>query len=246
VLEGDEFVVNGQKIWTSNAHLADWMFLLARTDPSAPKHRGISYLLLDMKTPGITVRPLVQITGEAHFNETFFDNVRIPRQNLVGELNRGWYVGVATLAHERGVSANTMPVRQMHAAVLSLAKRTRRNGGTAWEDPKVRRELVTQKIRIEGMETLAETVHAVQAAGGSPGSEANMCKWLNATIQQDLVRLALEFLGPYGVLERGSPRARDDGHWPFAYLNARARSIAGGTNEIQLNIIAERGLGLPR
>ena len=246
VLEGDEFVVNGQKIWTSNAHLADWMFLLARTDPRAPKHRGISYLLLDMKTPGITVRPLVQITGEAHFNETFFDNVRIPRQNLVGELNRGWYVGVATLAHERGVSANTMPVRQMHAAVLSLAKRTRRNGGTAWEDPKVRRELAIQKIRIEGMETLAETVHAVQAAGGSPGSEANMCKWLNATIQQDLVRLALEFLGPYGVLERGSPRARDDGHWPFAYLNARARSIAGGTNEIQLNIIAERGLGLPR
>ena len=246
ILDGDEFVINGQKIWTSNAHLADWMFLLARTDKDVPKHKGISYLLLDMKTPGLTIRPLVQITGEAHFNETFFDNVRVPRENLVGELNRGWYVGVTTLAHERAISANTVSVRQLFDAVLSLSKRTRRGNGTAWQDPRIRQELADLKVRIEGLEAVAEVVHTVQAAGGAPGAEANMSKLLRANIHQDLARLAMQFLGPYGVLERGSARALDGGHWPYTYLQERMRSIAGGTNEIQLSIIAERGLGLPR
>ena len=246
VLEGDEFVVNGQKTWTSQAHWAQWMFMLVRTDRDAPKHKGISYLLLDMKAPGITIRPLVQITGEAHFNETFFDNVRVPRENLVGELNRGWYVGVATLAHERGVYADTILERQLLDAIVSLARRTRRNGGKAWDDPIVRRELAGYKLQIEALEVVGEKVHAVQAAGGAPGAEANMCKLLAADIRQGLTRLAHQMLGPYGLLEQGSARSPNDGHWPYLYLLERSRSIRGGTNEIQLNIIGERGLGLPR
>lgn len=246
VLDGDEFVVNGQKTWTSNAHLAHWMFLLARTDPTVPKHKGISYLLLDMKTPGITIRPLVQSTGEAHFNETFFDNVCIPKTNLVGELNRGWYVGVNTLAHERALFADTTPVRQLLDAVVNLAKRTRQNGRTAWENPAVRRDLAKAKIRIECLESLGHTVHSVQAAGGAPGAQANMCKLLSAEIRQLLTRTAHTFLGAYGVLERDSARAPDNGHWAYSYILERSRSIRGGTNEIQLNIVAERGLGLPR
>lgn len=245
-LDGDEFVVNGQKIWTSNAHLAQWMFLLVRTDPNAPKHRGISYLLLDMKTPGISIRPLIQITGEAHFNETFFDDVRIPRENLVGELHRGWYVGVTTLAHERAFFADTTPARQLLDAVLRLAKRTPYRGGTAWEDPRIRRDLANAKIRIECLEALGGVVHGVQAVGGAPGAEANMCKLLNAEIRQNLTRTAHQFLGPYGILERDSARVPDSGYWSYSYLLERSRSIRGGTDEIQLNIIAERGLGLPR
>lgn len=246
VLDGDEFVINGQKTWTTQAFVADWMFILVRTDPKAPKHRGISYLLMDMKSPGVTLRPLVQITGEAHFAETFLDNVRVPRSNVVGELNRGWYVGVATLAHERGVYADTMPVRQMLAAVVNLAKRTPRNGRTAWDDPLIRRQLIDFKIKIEALQAVAETVHDVQRRGAAPAAEANICKLWASVIRQGLTRLGHQIPRAQGILERGSAHAADDGQWVYRYLLERSRSIRGGTDEIQLNIIAERGLGLPR
>src|SRR5215470_11947473 len=128
-LVGDEFIVNGQKVWTSNAQIADWMFCLVRTNPSAPKHRGISYILIDMKTPGITVRPLVQMTGQAGFNEVFFDSVRVPRRNLVGNLNEGWLVANSTLSHERNMLASTTRTQQLMTDLLHLAGRRRRNGG---------------------------------------------------------------------------------------------------------------------
>ncbi|HEX2172162.1 MAG TPA: acyl-CoA dehydrogenase family protein [Dehalococcoidia bacterium] len=246
VEDGDDFIVNGQKIWTSFAQHAQWCFCLVRTDPNAPKHKGLSYLLIDMRSPGITVRPILLATGEHHFNEVFFDNVRVPKKNLVGELNRGWYVGVTTLAHERGIFADTTPVRQLLDAIVVLAKRTPYRGGRAWDDPIIRRELASGKIRIECLEALGHVVHAAQAVGAAPGAEANMCKLLNAEIRQALTRTAHKFLGPYGVLERGSDRTPDEGHWAYSYVLERSRSIRGGTDEIQLNIIGERGLGLPR
>jgi alkylation response protein AidB-like acyl-CoA dehydrogenase len=246
VEDGDDFVVNGQKIWTSYAHFADWCFCLVRTDPDAPKHRGISYLLIDMKSPGIAVRPILLATGDHHFNEVFFDNVRVPKKNLVGEKNRGWYVGVTTLAHERGIFADTTPVRQIFDAVVRLAKRTPYRGGVAFQDARIRRELAHGKIRIECLESLGHVVHAAQAIGTAPGAEANMCKLLNAEIRQHLTRLAHTFLGPFGVLEAESAHAPAGGHWAYSYLLERSRTIRGGTDEIQLNIIGERGLGLPR
>ena len=244
--DGDDFVINGQKIWTSFARQADWMFLLARTDPEAPKHRGISYLLLDMKTPGITVRPLKTITGGAHFNEVFFDNVRFPKQNLVGEQNRGWYVGVATLAYERSIFSDTVPITQLLEALVRLAKATRRNGGSAWEDLAIRHEIADLRVRIAQIETLDRRIFETQLRGAVPGNEAPMAKVLNSETEQRLAGLAQRILGPYGPLTPGSAHVRAGGNWAYQYLWCRATSIYSGTNEIQRNIIAERGLGLPR
>src|SRR5512139_1091293 len=140
-LIGDEFVVNGQKVWTSNAQFADWIFCLVRTDASAPKHRGISYLLIDMKSPGITIRPLIQMTGDPGFNEVFFEDVRVPRQSLIGELNQGWLVANATLLHERNMLGSTIRTQQMFNGVLRLARQTQRSGQPASEDPVLRQRL---------------------------------------------------------------------------------------------------------
>src|SRR5437016_11901671 len=150
-LRGDEFVVNGQKVWTSNAQYAGWMFCLVRTDPDAPKHAGISYLLIDMKTPGISVRPLVQMTGDAGFNEVFFEDVRVPRANLVGLLNAGWQVVNATLAHERNMLGSTTRTQQTFRKLVRLARTQRRNGGPASKDPVVRQCLADLAIRVETM-----------------------------------------------------------------------------------------------
>jgi len=246
VEDGDDFVVNGQKIWTSNAQNAQWMFLLVRTDPDAPKHRGISYLLMDMNTPGITIRPLKEITGRAYFNEVFFDDVRVPKKNLVGEKNRGWYVGVTTLSYERTGIGSTVDVSQMLGNLVGLAKRVRWNGGTAWDDPRVRHRLAKLEVDLQSLAAVGRKTQEVVIAGGVPGHEASMAKVLKTELQQNIARLAMDLLGPYGPLERHSAHARAEGQWAYEYLLWRAASIYGGTNEIQRNIIAERGLGLPR
>ena len=245
-LVGDEFIVNGQKVWTSNAQIADWMFCLVRTDPAAPKHRGISYLLIDMKTPGITVRPLIQMTGDAGFNEVFFDNVRVPRRNLVGELNQGWQVANATLAHERNMLGSTTRTQQMFNGLLHVAQTRQRAGKPASADPLIRQKLAGLMIRVEAMKyhSLRQLTDALK--GRSPGIAASINKLVSTELNHDIAALALEVLGNYGLLARTAAHVVDRGLWPYEFMFTLGLIIGGGTSQIQKNIISERGLGMPR
>jgi alkylation response protein AidB-like acyl-CoA dehydrogenase len=245
-LRGDEFVVNGQKVWTSNAQFADWMFCLVRTDPDAPKHGGISYLLIDMKTPGITVRPLVQMTGDPGFNEVFFEDVRVPRANLVGGLNNGWQVANATLAHERNMLGSTTRTQQILQGLLHLARTQKRNGKPATADPLIRQRLAALAIRVETMKLEAYRQLTDTLRGRKPGIAASVSKLVTTELNHDLARAALEILGSYGPLGRNDRRARDRGLWPIDFMFSLGLIIGGGTSQIQKNIIAERGLGMPK
>ena len=245
-LRGDEFVVNGQKVWTSNAQFADWMFCLVRTDPDAPKHGGISYLLIDMKTPGITVRPLVQMTGDPGFNEVFFEDVRVPKTNLVGGLNNGWQVANATLAHERNMLGSTTRTQQILQGLLHLARTQKRNGKPATADPLVRQRLAALAIRVETMKLEAYRQLTDTLRGRKPGIAASVSKLVTTELNHDLARAALEILGSYGPLGRNDRRARDRGLWPIDFMFSLGLIIGGGTSQIQKNIIAERGLGMPK
>jgi alkylation response protein AidB-like acyl-CoA dehydrogenase len=230
-LDGDDFVVNGQKIWTSGAQYADRMFCLVRTDPDAPKHRGISYILIDMRSPGVTVRPLVQMTGDPGFNEVFFEDVRVPRANLVGQLHDGWTVANATLLHERNM--------------LSSTTRTR-NGKPATADPLVRQRLADLAIRVETMKLEAFRQLTDTLRKRPPGINASVNKLVTCELNHQLSRAALEILGDYGWLGKKDPRVADAGTWPNDYMFALGLIIGGGTAQVQKNIIAERGLGMPR
>ena len=245
-LVGDEFIVTGQKVWTSNAQIADWMFCLVRTDPNAPKHRGISYLLIDMKTPGITVRPLIQMTGDAGFNEVFFDTVRVPRKNLVGELNQGWQVANATLAHERNMLGSTTRTQQMFNGLLRVAQTRQRYGKPASADPVVRQKLAALMIRVEAMQyhSLRQLTDALK--GRSPGIAASINKLVSTELNHDIAAFALELLGNCGMLTRDTAHVVDRGIWPYEFMFTLGLIIGGGTSQIQKNIISERGLGLPR
>jgi len=246
VEDGDYFVVNGQKIWTSLAHVADWMILLARTDPDAPKHRGISYFLLDMRTPGITVRPLVDMTGRHAFNQVFFDNVRVPRKNLVGELNRGWYVAAATLDFERSGINRVMAGIRLYEELVDYARQTRRDGQPLLALPSVRHRLAELKIEFEVGRLLAYRVAWIQAQGRIPNQEASVSKLFGSELQQRLARAGMEMLGLGGQLRPGSKWAPMAGRIADYYLGAVSTTIAAGTSEVMRNIIAMRGLGLPR
>jgi alkylation response protein AidB-like acyl-CoA dehydrogenase len=243
---GDEFVVNGQKVWTSNAQFADWMFCLVRTDPDAPRHGGISYLLIDMRTPGITVRPLVQMTGDPGFNEVFFEDVRVPVANLVGGLNGGWAVANATLAHERNMLGATTRTQQLFEKLLRLARTVRRGGRPASADPVVRQRLAGLAVRVEAMRLEAYRQLTDALRGRRPGIAASVNKLVTTELNHDIARAALEILGSYGPLGRGTGRARDGGGWPLDFMFSLGLVIGGGTSQIQKNIIAERGLGMPR
>jgi alkylation response protein AidB-like acyl-CoA dehydrogenase len=245
-LIGDEFVVNGQKVWTSNAQYADWMFCLVRTDPSAPKHAGISYVLIDMKSPGITVRPLVQMTGDAGFNEVFFEDVRVPRTNLVGQLNNGWQVANATLAHERNMLGSTVRTQQTFQKLVRLAQTQRRNGAPASADPVVRQRLADLALRVETMKLEAYRQLTDTLRGRSPGIAASVSKLVTTELNHDIARTALEIMGSYGPLGRRDARARDGGIWPVDFMYSLGLIIGGGTSQIQKNIISERGLGMPK
>jgi alkylation response protein AidB-like acyl-CoA dehydrogenase len=245
-LVGDEFVVNGQKVWTSNAQFADWMFCLVRTDPAAPKHHGISYLLIDMRSPGITVRPLVQITGDAGFNEVFLEDVRVPRANLVGELNRGWQVANATLAHERNMLGATTRTQQLFQGLLRVARSVERGGRPASKDPVIRQRLADLLLRVEAMKYHAYRQLTDALRGRRPGIAASVNKLVNTELNHDIAATAMEIMGSYGPLDRRAPRAIDRGTWPYDFLFTLGMIIGGGTSQIQKNIISERGLGLPR
>ncbi|MDO8431209.1 MAG: acyl-CoA dehydrogenase family protein [Candidatus Binatus sp.] len=246
VLDGDTFVVNGQKVWTSLAHRADWQVLLVRTDPSAPKHKGISYLLVDMHSPGITVRPLVQITGDAGFNEVFYDNVRVPKENLVGELNAGWQVSIATLMYERVSGGTRHPVERTIGELIDLAKTVEFQGVPATSHPYVRQKLAQfategRCLRLSRYRSLTS-----QLKGKLPGVESSFGKLFGSELNLRVAMFADEMLGPYGALAPGSLGAVEGGRWMNRTLAARAFTIAAGSSEIQHNIIGERVLKLPK
>jgi len=242
---GDEFVVNGQKVWTSNAQFADWMFCLVRTDPAAPKHKGISYLLIDMKSPGIRVRPLVQMTGDAGFNEVFFDDVRVPRENLVGTLNEGWQVANATLAHERNMLGSTTRTQEMFNGLVRLAQTCERNGKAAARDPLVRQRIADLKIRTEAMRAHSYRQLTDHLRGTSSPIAASVNKLASTELNHDICAAALEVMGPHGQFLRGDERVLDRGLWPQEFMFTLGLIIGGGTSEIQKNILARRALGLP-
>ncbi len=249
VAEGDHFIVNGQKIWTSNAQRADYMILLARTDPDAPKHRGISFFLLDMKLPGITVQPLVQMTGQAGFNQVFFDNVRVPREMVVGELNRGWYVATATLDFERSGIQRIIGGLRTFDAVVGYAKETpsRMPGAkTLLGVPHIRNELADIKIGFEVGRFLSYRVAWMQSQKLVPNYEASMAKLFGSELQQRLGRVAINAMGLRGALIGRSPWVALGGRVAQYYLSTVSLTIAAGTSEVNRNIIAQRGLGLPR
>ncbi len=245
-IHGDEFVVNGQKVWTSGAQYSDWMFCLVRTDPEAPKHRGISYILIDMKTPGITVRPLVQMTGDKGFNEVFFDNVHVPRKNLVAKLNEGWLIANATLFHERNMLGASTGSQQRFNRLLTLAKKIRRNGKPLIEDPVFRQRLVDLEIKVEAMRFHSYRQLTDQMRGKNPGVEAMINKLVGTELNHDLATAAMEAMGDYSMLSRDEDQALDNGYWPYEWMFSLGLVIGGGTSHIQKNIIAERGLKMPK
>jgi alkylation response protein AidB-like acyl-CoA dehydrogenase len=246
VIDGDDFVINGQKVWTSLAHRAHWQVLLARTDPDAPKHRGISYLLVDMKTPGITVRPLVQITGDSDFNEVFYDNVRVPRKNLVGDLNQGWQVSIATLMYERVSGGTRHPVEKTINELVEVSKTIPFEGMPAARHPYVRQKLAqfaseSLCLRLSRYRSLT-----AQLNGKVPGPESSFGKLHATELNLRVAMFAEELLGPHSQLERGSFGTIENGRWLHRALRARGLTIAAGSSEIQHNIIGERVLKLPK
>jgi alkylation response protein AidB-like acyl-CoA dehydrogenase len=243
VQDGDDFIINGQKIWTSGAHRSQRMMLLARTDTEVPKHKGISYFLLDMKAPGVTVRPLTNLADTPSFNEVFFDNVRVPKKDLLGELNKGWYVATTTLDFERsgiisGVGLQTM-VRELINFVCADGRRDRGRES-------LRHELADRLIESEVSIALSYRVATMQAKGLIPNQEASITKLYGSELAQRIGRTGGKAAGMFGMLSEGSPRAPLGGRLDAWYRIAVGSTIAGGTSEIQRGVIAQRGLGLPR
>lgn len=246
VEDGDDFVVNGQKVWTSMAQHADWIFALVRTDPDAPKHKGISYLLVDMHSLGVTVRPLVQMTGGKGFNEVFFEDVRVPKKNIVGEKNNGWQVAITTLMFERGGGAGQGGPSHEVMDLVELARKLPRDGKTAWDDPSVRQKIAEFAAEATALKYTGYRQLTRQLKGMPPGPEGSMMKLVSTELGLKMALYAMELLGPYSQMEFGAPFAIDKGKWSFRMLAARGPTIYAGTNQIQHNIIGERVLGLPK
>jgi alkylation response protein AidB-like acyl-CoA dehydrogenase len=247
VREGDDYVINGQKIWTSVAHLSKWMLLLARTDPDAPKHRGITYFILDMRSPGVEVRPLVNMAGGHEFNEVFFDNVRVPKANVIGEENRGWYAAMSTLDFERSAIGSAIGLRQTVEDIIRYAREHSENGSSMLGvNPMLRYELVDRLLETEVGRMLSYRVVSLQSKGLIPNYEAAVIKLYNMELDQRIARTGMNVLGPYGQLDRGSKWTPLKGRLKHMYLRSVGSTIETGTSEIQRNIIATRGLNLPR
>ena len=244
--QGDHFLVNGAKVWTSNAHRADFSTLLCRTDPDVPKHKGLSYLLVDMKSPGITVRPLVQITGESGFNQVFFDDVQIPMANLVGQKNEGWRVAMTNMMFERTIHGGRTDMMVEVRQLAELAKKVDRGGRTAWKDSYVRQSLAGFACEAAALKYTSFRQLTSQLKGLPPGPEGSMMKLGTSGLNLRMQEFAMELLGPYSQFEYQANGAIDRGKWSHRMLAARRSTIAAGTNEIQHNIIGERVLRLPK
>jgi len=243
VRDGDDWVVTGQKVWTTYAHHAKWCMLVARTDLDAPKHKGLTYFLMDMEQDAVQVRPLRQITGESEFNELFIEEARIPHANIVGGEGNGWAVAITTLMHERSQLAFSLQVavQIVLSELLERAKQTRaQNGLLASEDPVIRQRLAQLLIEAEVLRLNAYRGLSAVMKGGQPGPEGSLGKWHWSEVNQSLTELAMQIAGPRAML------SESEHNWSYRFLRARANSIEGGTTEILKNIVAERVLGLPR
>ncbi|HIN38168.1 MAG TPA: acyl-CoA dehydrogenase [Dehalococcoidia bacterium] len=246
VRDGDDLVINGAKVWTTMAHRADWIMLLTRTDPDAPKHRGISFVLVDMKSPGVSVRPIINMAGGHEFNQVTFDDVRVPRANVVGDEDRGWYVAVTLLDFERSGIDYSASARRLLDDTKEFATETKRNGVPLIEIPWVRTLMADRYIDCEVARLMAYNVAYMQSQDLIPTKEASMSKVFGSETVQRVSEAALDILGMYGTLGREDKWAPLKGRVQENWMNAFAGTIAAGTSEIQRNIIAGRGLGLPR
>jgi len=247
VLDGDNFVVDGQKIWTTLAHRSHFCQLFVRSDPTVPKHKGLSCLLVDMKSPGVTVKPLRQITGESEFNEIFFDGVRVPKENLLGPLNAGWQVLVSTLMHERfGISETLGGTEQTLAQIVELAKGCLIDGHPASEDPGVRQQIAQFAIeaaakKYNGLRSLTRRLK-----GLPPGPEASIGKMVSTELLQRMTKFVSRLLGQYAMLEYRTAFAPEGEGWLRRILYSESLTVAGGTTAVQKNMIGERILQLPK
>lgn len=243
VIDGDDFVINGQKIWTSFAQIADWCLLLVRTDTEAAKHKGITCLLLDMRLPGVSVRPLRQMSGDSGFNELFFSNVRVPVRHVLGEINKGWTTAIAALMNERanlGTGVQVIFKRNLEA-LIARSRTIERGGRFASQDPLVRQKLAQAYLELEILRLNTNRALTSLSKTGIPGPEGSTLKLYWSEMNQRTQQTAQEILGHYGQLKEF-----DNGMWEYAYLRSRGNTIEAGTSEIQRNIIAERVLGLPK
>ncbi|HLZ85112.1 MAG TPA: acyl-CoA dehydrogenase family protein [Caulobacteraceae bacterium] len=244
--DGDDFLVNGQKIWTSTAKQADMIFCLVRTEPQAPKHAGISYLIFSMKTPGIEVRPLKTMTGAAEFNEVFFTDVRVPRTQIVGARGEGWRVANTTLKHERGMLGDPNAAENRLAAIIAMMKEETVSGERLIDNPVLRDRLMRLQARVLAMKFNGLRLITSQLAGEPPGLAGLVVKLQGCELNHQLAALAIDVLGELGVLYEDSPHLRNHGAWQQRYMFDLGLIIGGGTAQIQKNIISERGLGMPR
>ena len=246
VSDGDNYLINGTKIWTTMAHVADWIMVLARTDAHAPKHRGISFLMVDMKSPGVSVQPVYNMTGGQDFNQVFFDNVRVPKRNLVGDENMGWYVGVTLLDFERSGIDYSATSRRLLSELAEHFRSSHTNGEPTARCLQMRNLLVDRYIEAETARLLAYGVAWMQGQGLIPNKEASMSKVFGSETLQRVTSTGMEILGLYGQLRPGDKWAPLKGRVPENWMLSFSHTIAAGTSEVQRNIIASRGLGLPR
>lgn len=246
-LDGDEWVINGQKIWTSTAHLADWIFCLVRTEPEAPKHQGISFLLFRMDTPGIEIRPLIDMTGDRNFNEVFFTDVRVPKDQIVGQRGQGWQVANAILGHERGSLAPPDAAQSRLNGVIKLMNSESVNGERAIDNPVFRDRLMKIQGRVLAMKCNDMRLLSARINKGQDAKLAGMVvKLLGTELRHELEALAIDVMGEIGISYGDNPHLRGNGSWQYQYMFYLGLIIGGGTSQIQKNIISERGLGMPR
>ncbi len=246
VVDGDDFVINGQKIWTSTAQYADMMFCLVRTEPDAPKHQGISYLLFSMNTPGIEVRPLMTMTERAEFNEVFFTDVRVPISQIVGQRGQGWQVANATLTHERGMLGDPDAALNRLNAIADLMQEESIDGERLMDNPVYRDRLIDLQSQVYAMKFNGMRLTTAAAHKQSAGMAGLIVKLQGCELNHQLAALAIDVMGEYGALFGRSPFLRDHGMWQTHYMFDLGLIIGGGSAQIQKNIISERGLGMPR
>jgi alkylation response protein AidB-like acyl-CoA dehydrogenase len=246
-LDGDEWVINGQKIWTSTAHHADWIFCLVRTEPNAPKHLGISFLLFRMDTPGIEIRPLVDMTGDANFNEVFFTDVRVPKDQIVGERGQGWQVANAILSHERGSLATPDAAINRLNGVKRLMREESMNGVPLTENPVFRDRLMKLEGRVLAMQYNDMRLLSAKINKNQDVRLANMIvKLIGTELRHEIECLGIDVMGEIGLSYGDNPHVRAHGSWQYQYMFYLGLIIGGGTSQIQKNIICERGLGMPK
>jgi len=245
--DGDDFVINGQKIWTSGAQYADWLFALVRTEPDAPKHRGISFIVMDITTPGITVRPIVDMGWNEPFNETFFEDVRVPAANIVGEENRGWYVGMTLLDFERSGISGAISYERNIDRLLDYAKSEEGNKHVRQDWRTLRHEVAERHLEVGVLFNFAFRIVSMQNSGMVPNYEASVNKMFGSEIHQRLSRTGTKVFGLYAnVWQEDGPHAPMKSEFTRDYVGSVPHTIFSGSSEIQRNVIATRGLGLPR